>query len=180
MAYVDRPVADYVQTNLGQTALFGWTTGALEPLVWVLVVVLSLLFASGCWALSGRPLGDWTRTPLLCSWSVVWTLSATVVLKELFGRSSPDPAYVVRRVYQFHLLHGSPGYQAFPSGTTAVAAAIFSVVWIQVPRLRAACAILFTVLAIALVITNGHWVADLVAGGFLGASLGWMTVLLLG
>jgi membrane-associated phospholipid phosphatase len=178
MAYVDRPVADYVQTHLRQTALFDWTTRVLGPLPAVLILALVFLLGAGCWALAGRALGSWTQTPLLCSWSAVWSLSVTIVLKHLFGRSSPDPLYVVRRVYEFHWLHGSPGYEAFPSGTTALTAAILSVVWIRMPRLRTACGLLLAFVSTALVITNGHWVADVLGGGFLGASIGWMTVLL--
>ena len=179
MTFVDRLVADYVQTHLRQTALFDWTTRVLEPLPVVLILALVFLLGSGCWALGGRALGSWTQTPLLCSWSVVWSLSATIVLKHLFGRSSPDPLYVVRRIDEFHWLHGDPGYEAFPSGTTALTAAILSVVWIRVPRLRTVCGLLFAFVSIALVITNSHWVADVLGGCFLGASVGWMTVLLL-
>jgi membrane-associated phospholipid phosphatase len=179
MAYVDRPVADYVQTHLRQTALFAGTARALGSLPVVVVLVLVFLLGAGCWALDGRALGSWTQTPLLCSWSAVWSLSVTIVLKHIFGRSSPDPLYVVRRVYGFHWLHGGPGYEAFPSGTAAITAAILSVVWIRVPRLRAFCVLLFAFVSLALILTNGHWVADVLGGGFLGASIGWMTVLLL-
>jgi membrane-associated phospholipid phosphatase len=178
MACVDRPVADSVQAHLRQTALFAWTTRALGLLPLVLILVLVFLLGAGCRALDGRPLGAWTRTPLLCSWSVVWSLSATIVLKHIVGRSSADPLYVVRRVYEFHWLHGSPGYDAFPSGATAIAAALLSVVWIRVPRLRAVCGLVLAVVSLALIITNGHWVSDVLGGGFLGASTGWMTVLL--
>jgi membrane-associated phospholipid phosphatase len=179
MTFVDRPVADYVQTHLRQTALFDWMTRALGPLPVVLILALVFLLGAGCCALDGRALSSWTQAPLLCSWSVVWSLSATTVLKHIFGRSSPDPLYVVRRIDEFHWLHGGPGYEAFPSGTTAITAAILSVVWIRVPRLRTLCGLLFAFVSSALVITNGHWVADVLGGGFLGASVGWMTVLLL-
>jgi hypothetical protein len=32
--------------------------------------------------------------------------------------------------------------------------------------------------AVAVVIVQGHWVAEVIGSGFLGASVGWMTVLL--
>jgi len=35
------------------------------------------------------------------------------------------------------------------------------------------------ILLTAVVVTNGHWLSDVIAGAFLGASIGWMTVLLL-
>jgi membrane-associated phospholipid phosphatase len=179
MAYVDRPVADYVQANIRGTALFGWTVRALTPLPAVLVLILALFLASGAWALGGRPLAPWTETPLLCAWALVWAFATTIVLKQLFGRSWPDPAWVMHRAYAFHPLRGGPGYEAFPSGTAAVAGAMLAVLWIRAPRLRAAYALLFALACAGVVVINGHWVADVIAGGFLGASIGWMTVRLL-
>jgi membrane-associated phospholipid phosphatase len=180
MAYVDRPVADYVQTHLRQTALFAWTSRALGLLAIALILMLVVLFAAGLRLLGGRPIAGWAEMPLLMSWSGVWALSTAIVMKRIVGRSSPDPLYVERRVYEFHPWHGVPDFEAFPSATTAVTAALLAVVWIRMPRLRAACAGLLAVIAVALVMTNGHWLADVIGGIFLGASVGWMTVVLKG
>jgi len=179
MAWVDRPVADYVQAHFRGTPLFEWTTRALGLLPPVLFVLLVGLVTAGVLALCGRQMPGWTRLPMLCGWSVALALSAAVALKRVFGRSWAD-LYTARGVYGFHPLHGGYGYEAFPSGTTTVACALLAVVWIRVPRLRAAAALLLAGIAVALVITNSHWVSDVIAGCYLGTAVGAMTVRMLG
>jgi membrane-associated phospholipid phosphatase len=129
--------------------------------------------------MAGRSLGSWTYTPLICSWSVALALSTTMALKHIFGRILPDPYYVVDHIYEFHPLQGDLAHLAFPSGTMAISGAIMSVLWLRHPRLRATAMLILAVLAIALVITNSHWLADLIAGLFLGAFIGRVTILLL-
>ncbi len=186
VAYVDRPVADYVHANLLQLVFFEVIGDALAPLAAVVVLALLLLLGSACWVATGRPLGSWTGTPLLCSWSLVWALAAEVTLKRIFGRAEPEYWTGASEsaghlgVYGFRLLRGHAGFESFPSGTMAIAASILSVLWILVPRLRVIWALVFAFVAVAIVVTNGHFVADVIAGAFLGASIGWMTVRLLG
>jgi membrane-associated phospholipid phosphatase len=179
MAWVDRPVAGYVEAHLRGTPLFDWTTRALGLLPPVLFVLLVGLVTAGVLALRGRPMPAWTRLPILCAWSVALALSAVVALKRVFGRSWAD-LYTARGVYEFHPLRGGYGYEAFPSGTTAVTCAILAVVWIRSPRLRKVSVLLLAVIGIALVITNSHWVSDVIAGSYLGAAIGAMTVRMLG
>jgi membrane-associated phospholipid phosphatase len=56
---------------------------------------------------------------------------------------------------------------------------MLATVWIITPRLRLPGVFLVLLLCGGVVITNGHWLSDVIAGAFLGASIGWMTVLLL-
>lgn len=179
IAYIDRPVADFVHANLHGTRAFFWFARVLDPLVAALVLGLLFLLVTGCWLLAGRRLGSWTQTPLLCCWSLVWALSSVVVSKRIFGRGSAYPDYVRDHIYGFHWFQGTHGHDAFPSGTTTIAAAILIVLWIRIPRLRALWAVVLGLIAAGLVVTNSHFVADVIGGAFLGASIGWMTVLLL-
>ncbi|HEY2824721.1 MAG TPA: hypothetical protein VGI83_04180, partial [Gemmatimonadales bacterium] len=71
------------------------------------------------------------------------------------------------------------GYQALPSGTMGVAGAVVAVVWRRHPPFRIPTAIVFGLTAFALAITNSHWVADTIAGAFLGVWIGSLTVALL-
>ena len=176
IAYVDRPVALFFDGHLRHTAAWIWFSRTLAPLD--LVVIMALLFLLGCgtWVLSGHLLRPWTRTPLLCSWAGMWATAADIIFKHVFGRAGPDPAYIQNRVYEFRLLHGGPHWGSFPSGTAAISAAIASVVWIEMPRWRGTSAVIVALLCVAVVITNYHWVGDVIAGAFLGTSIGWMTV----
>jgi len=179
MAYLDRPVADFVQAHWRQHSLEAWMEGFLRLAPGALLMAFVLLFAAGFSALRGRTLGAWARTPLLSSWSVVWTLSVVVVLKRIFGRSCVNPNYIVGHSYGFQPFHGIGSYESFPSGTTAVAAAILSVVWLRLPQLRWVCALLLALVALALILTQSHWVSDIIGGGSLGALVGSMTIRIL-
>ena len=106
----------------------------------------------------------------------MWAIVASFVFKRIFGRAWPDPAYVQNRIYGFHLLHGGPHWRSFPSGAAAISAAIVSVLWILMPRWRAIGALTVALLCVAVVVTNYHWVGDVIAGIFLGTFIGWLTV----
>jgi membrane-associated phospholipid phosphatase len=116
----------------------------------------------------------------------MWATGATVILKRAFGRSdvqmwtgsTPEEGHL--GIHSFHFLHGNPQrFDDFPSGTTTIATAIIAVVWILAPRLRILCLLALVGISIGLVITNSHFVADVIAGIFVGWSIGWMTVRLL-
>ena len=176
IAYVDRPVAEYFDLHLRHTSTWVWLDRALAPLNLVVLMALLFLFGCGTWVISGRLLRSWTRTPLLCSWAAMWATAAEIIFKRIFGRAWPDPTYIQNHLYGFRLLHGGTHWQSFPSGTAMISSAIVSVLWITVPRWRAIGVLAVALLCIAAVVTNYHWVGDVIAGMFLGASVGWMTV----
>jgi membrane-associated phospholipid phosphatase len=180
VSYVDRPAADFFNMHVRHTELRGWLVHLLGPFVLTPVVALLFLLGLGCWVLSGRHLRGWTLKPMLCSWSAIWALAAEFVFKQIFGRAWPDPGYVENHLYGFRFLHGGPHWDSFPSGTASISAAIVATLWLVAPRLRLPSVFLAVLLCGGVVVTNGHWLSDVIAGGFLGASIGWMTVLLLG
>ena len=175
MFYLDRPAADYFHAHV-HTAVYFWINRALAPIVGFVVLALLFLVVMGCWTAARRAPPPWTKTPLLCSWSLVWALSTTVVLKRAFGLSWPYPNYVQSRIYEFHWLHGGHGYDSFPSGTATIAGSFVAVLWTLFPRLRVLAVLVFLFLISSVVVTNGHWISDVIGGGFLGTVIGWMTV----
>jgi membrane-associated phospholipid phosphatase len=177
VAYVDRPVADFVYEHLSHKDVYRTLTQLPDPLQWVVMLGLALLLAAGCRAIAGRRLSSWTDTPLVCCWSLVWASTATVALKYTFGRTWPG-AYTHYRVYGFHPFHGGEGYESFPSGITAGAASILAVLWILMPRLRVLWGLGLAAVAFGLVATNSHFLGDVIGGGFLGVTTGWMSVAL--
>ncbi len=126
--------------------------------------------------MSGRELRSWTETPLLCSWSAMWAVAADIIFKHIFGRGWPDPTYIHDHLYGFHLLRGSPHWDSFPSGTAAISVAIVSVLWIRNPRWRIPGMLIVFLVSGAVVMANYHWLSDVIAGSFLGATIGWSTV----
>jgi membrane-associated phospholipid phosphatase len=49
------------------------------------------------------------------------------------------------------------------------------VLWIQYPRLRPLYALVVLAVAVGLIGANYHFLSDVIAGGFVGMSTGWMT-----
>ena len=179
-SYVDRPAAEFFNTHVRHTELWGWLDRLLAPFVLIPVAALFFLLGMGCRLLSGGRVAAWTRKPLLLSWSAIWALAAEFIFKQIFGRAWPDPGYLEKQHYGFRLLHGSPEWSSFPSGTATISAALVATLWLVAPRLRFPGAFLAILLCGGVVVTNGHWLSDVIAGAFLGASIGWMTVLLTG
>lgn len=176
---IDRPAAELFDTLLRNTPISNAIGSSLAPLVLIPISALLFLFGVGLWLLSGRPLGKWTQTPLLCSWSAIWAVAAEFVSKDIFGRGSPDATYFESHLYGFRFLHASPHWSSFPSGTAAIAVALCATMWMVAPRLRPPVLILTALICCGVVVTNEHWISDVLAGAFLGASIGWMTVRML-
>jgi membrane-associated phospholipid phosphatase len=176
MVYVDRSTAEFFESHLRHTTAWVWIARSLTPLDLAVVTALLFLLVCGAWTLSGRALRPWTQTPLLCSWAAMWATAAEIIFKRIFGRAWPDPTYVQSHLYGFHLLHGGPNWESFPSGTAAVSCAIAAVLWIARPRRRLLAVSIVILLCVAVVVNNYHWVSDVVAGALLGMSIGWMTV----
>ena len=59
-----------------------------------------------------------------------------------------------------------------------VTCAAASVLWMSYPRYRPLVGAMAVAVAIGLIGANYHFVADVIAGGFIGWSTGWIAVLL--
>lgn len=177
MLWVDRPVADRVNVFMqGQPPWLDWTSRALGSLPIVLISAALILLWWGIQRARGRPLPGWADTPLRSAISLTVALSVALPLKFLIGRSQVYPPWIERGEYGFFPMRGVHGYGAFPSATMAVAAAVLSVVWIRYPRQRAVPVLLVALVALAIIMTNGHWLSDVIGGGFLGCFTGWLLV----
>jgi membrane-associated phospholipid phosphatase len=179
MVYVDRPLAEFVEAHIRHTWVWDVIDRSLHLFLFVVAAVLVFFLGCGVWLISGRELQSWTETPFLISAAVMWSIACDISLKHIFGRAWPDPTFVQEHRYGFHLLRGDTYWDAFPSSTTTVSLAILSVLWMLKPRWAVPVTLLVALLLVALVIGNYHWLSDVIAGIFLGVSIGWATVRLL-
>jgi membrane-associated phospholipid phosphatase len=179
IAYVDRPLAIFIDGHFRHT--FGWVVldRSLEPLKAVAISALFFLFWAGYRTVSGHGLQKWAEKVLLCSWAVVWGLAAEFVFKQIFGRAWPDPTYTQNHLYGFRFLHAPQNWTSFPSGTAIGSSALATALARLFPRSRAVCAVLAAMVCIGVVVANYHWLSDSIAGAFLGISIGWMSSALL-
>src|SRR5262249_45380074 len=89
-------------------------------------------------------------------------------LKFLIGRTPVFPDFLLTGTTGLHPFHQGN----FPSATTAIVAAITTVSWQRRPRGRPLFTAIFLAAPLMLLITNSHWLSDVIAGGWLGAVLG--------
>lgn len=181
-AWVDRPVALWLHAH----RLFEFGRGTFRPLTHIpdpLIPLGAVAFlVLGLWAIAGNKLTKFSSLVVICCFSVITTETVKNGLKWVFGRPWPDswrgnePSLIRDGDYRFHWFNGGDAYNSFPSGHMAAAMAVLSVLWIYYPRLRPLCIAGAALVAIALVGSNFHYVGDVLAGGFVGMTVGWMTV----
>jgi len=145
----------------------------------------SLVFAIfGLLAIMGRTFSRIELAILFCDISVFAAEAIKDQLKFVFGRTWPDSwdpqiiSLIRDNVYGFNFFHPGRSFESFPSGHAATAAAMMSVLWMLFPRLRALWAIGLCATGVGLVLLNLHFVSDVIAGAFVGASSGLFTVTL--
>jgi membrane-associated phospholipid phosphatase len=184
IVYLDHPVAEFLEKNFRHTPTGIWIEKIFLHADLLVVFPCGFMLSCGLWVMSGRKLTLWAERLMVCCWSMVFALLVTLVLKQFFGRTACE-IWVYRRMdfavsgfSDFHLFHGGAGRQGFPSGTASIVAAIGSVMWMYSVKMRP-LVILLAVIPMMIVSVNYHFVADIVAGGFLGVTIGLMTVRLL-
>jgi membrane-associated phospholipid phosphatase len=89
-------------------------------------------------------------------------------LKYAFGRINTREWLHAPQEYGFRWFSGAEHHSGFPSGHMLVVTAIAAVVWRFHPRHRPACLGLLLVLAMAVIVTNYHFVSDVIAGVYVG------------
>ena len=179
--WLDRAVALFAHRDVAHHEVFGELTHIPDPLLPVAIVIF---VGAGLIVMSGRRLPRLHATVLLCAMSAMIAEVTKSVLKYVFGRTWPEtwiganPSFIHDHVYGFNFFHGGDAYASFPSGHLSVTAAVVSVLWIAYPRWRALYALVMLAVTAGLVGANYHFVSDIIAGGFVGVSTGWMTTAL--
>jgi membrane-associated phospholipid phosphatase len=179
--WVDRQVALLAHAHTGERETFARFTHIPDPLI---PAASALFIFCGLWVFAGKPASRFITAVALASISLIVSETIKSGLKFVFGRLWPDtwvqnnPSFIHDGAYGFYFFHGGPGYASFPSGHTTVTCALISVLWILYPYWRPFYAAIVAAVVVGLIGANYHYVSDVIAGGFLGTSTGWMTVAL--
>lgn len=96
-------------------------------------------------------------------------------LKYVFGRPIPKAWLYHHESFGFHWLQGGTQYNAFPSGHMAVFTAIMFCLSRYYPGYKNISFIFLTLLGLALVLTNHHFLSDVTAGFLVGVASEWIT-----
>jgi membrane-associated phospholipid phosphatase len=184
--WLDQPIALWVHAHHASYR----SRDVLEPLTHIPDPLIPLgaatFFLLGLRAFAGQPPRKIYEAILACAVSVVMAETTKNGLKWMFGRPWPEtwknnnPSFIENHDYAFHWFGGGGVYSSFPSGHTTATLAVVSVLWICYPRWRPLYVVIALAVAIGLIGSNFHFLGDVIAGAFLGATIGWMTVLLCG
>jgi membrane-associated phospholipid phosphatase len=179
--WLDRPVALLTHSEAAHRAIFAKLTHIPDPFLPAAVIIF---VGVGIASLSGLVQTKPLAAALICSISLIVAEATKTQLKFVFGRYWPEtwvqdsPSFIRDGVYGFNFLHGGVAYASFPSGYTAVTCPVVSVLWLWYPQLRPLYAMVVLGVAVGLVGANNHFLSDVIAGAFVGASTGWMTAAL--
>lgn len=179
---VDRPVAYFVYGELRDYRTIFDLIGRLPKIIGPIVIACTLVI--GIRAAMKRSLTAIQTAIVLSALSLAISDVPENWLKFAFGRTWPEtwvqanPSLVRDGVHGFNPFHGGPGFAAFPSGHMVAICAIMSVYWLLYPRFRLIYAICVGAVFVGQLGANYHFVSDLIAGGIVGSSIGWMVVAL--
>jgi membrane-associated phospholipid phosphatase len=177
--WLDRPIAQFAHAELQPYRLFEKLTliaDALTPLAIAAFLVLGLR------GLSAPRLSRFQTVVLLSGVTLAVAVIVKDQLKFAFGRPWPETwtrnnlSFIRDGAYGFHPFHGGGAYASFPSGHTTMICTVMTVLWICYPGFRPLYALCMVAVAVGLVGANFHFLSDVIAGGFLGISAGWLGV----
>lgn len=172
MTFVDRPLALWLDRQFRGTALYAACVRGFQVVDGLGLLGVALLVVGGAWRIAGGNVPWPVRRLVDALLAAALMLALTLFLKWAIGRSQVDPVFLRDHVYAFHPFRGGLDFRAFPSATMAVSSAFLFAWGVTRPRDRVAAGSVLSVLALAILVTNGHWLSDIVAGTFLGASFG--------
>jgi membrane-associated phospholipid phosphatase len=166
--WIDYPVAAKFLHISNKRGLIGYILGGR-----VLVTgELSLIAILALVRIRTGHLSDMAKTLLVaCSASVLSYTLNDLLLKVVFGRQNPSDYFQSHLPGTFHLFLGDD-HSSFPSGHMMLAAAFLGVFFRVYARLRIPSLFLLLFGTVVLVLGDWHFVSDVIAGAFLGLTIG--------
>jgi len=168
--WIDHPLAQAVNRLLPARRI----ASTLPDLLGSFVVAISLLGLGVTWIAYRHALTGLARLGPLLSLGAPLAFATKLLAKWTFGR-------IAIRVYLyhpgfdgFHWFAGQGPFRGFPSGHMLVAATLVVLVVAVWPRLRTLGVAVLLALALTLILTSYHFLADIIAGWALGHALAWL------
>lgn len=166
LLFADRSFALEMQRRFFESAAY-WTALAIFPLFDVGGVALFVV-AVGLVAVRGKRLTRWMLQLVSVAAAGTVALVIAELLKAGLGRTPVYPTFLVEGVSAWRPLH----LGNFPSATTACVTAVVTVAWMSWPKGRLVWGVIGLLAPLMILVTNSHWLSDVIAGAFLGWALG--------
>jgi len=168
--FVDRPFALWVAERAHRTSVYAagmFTLQLLDVLSAAGAVFLAIAWVSGRWYRAPEAL----RRAVVAGIAATVAVLAALILKLAVGRSDVYPSFLENHIYEVRPFAGG-NFRAFPSGTMAAAVAFAAGAGLTRRGDRVLAAVIILVIVETLVVTNSHWLSDLIGGAYLGALAG--------
>jgi membrane-associated phospholipid phosphatase len=172
--FVDRQTALFVKSLWKAGSKLSIFSITIPDILFPLVCVITVAAWTAYGILTRK--GVYPRHALyfrLVAVAVPVSFLAKSVLKAVVGRVTTRYWLSHQHLYDLHWLHGRGRYTGFPSGHMAVFTVLAIATAKFYPRTRMACWVLLAALAVALILTDYHFVGDVIAGAYLGFLVVW-------
>jgi membrane-associated phospholipid phosphatase len=173
VALIDRPVALWVQSldpalrgAAGRFSDLGLSTGWLIGSALLTLAGFAIARRSTD-AAARRRWRSYALAPLFVFAGVAVAGLTTDLVKALLGRFRPK-LFFRDGSYGFDFLHTRADYVSFPSGHATTAFALATALTLLWPRPAAAYVAVALAIAASRVLSNAHWLSDVLAGGLVG------------
>lgn len=167
--FIDQRVALWVQRYIFSISLLRKYVSDIPDLLLLFVLTV----AGTCWVLylffAARHRYDRHRGfALLCGLGLPLAFLVKMILQYVFGRYPPRYWLIQPGVAGLHWFQSWTIPHAFPSGHMTVITAFAVMLYYFYPRHRAVYLTALVGLALALIMTNYHFVSDVIAGSYVG------------
>jgi membrane-associated phospholipid phosphatase len=170
--FVDVPVALFVKEHLYGNRHWSRLTSDLPDLLLVVVVVTTVLALSLYLVRTRNGIYDAaTSFEKLVAWAAPVSYVTKDLLKSVFGRVNTRTWLHDPQLYRFEWFERRQGFEGFPSGHMLVIVTLLAAAWRFYPRTRPLCLALAIMLGLALVVTDYHFVSDVIAGAYVGVAV---------
>ncbi len=148
----------------------------IPDFLFLLVCLITVIAGTGYFYLAHKGIyNTHTRFFQLVALTIPIAFALKCILKYLVGRINTRFWLLHPSFKEFQWFHGVGNYTSFPSGHMAVFMALIIALWRFYPRYRSLYVGFLSVLALALIVTDYHFISDVLAGVYLGFIVNYFT-----
>jgi membrane-associated phospholipid phosphatase len=167
--FLDQEIALFVQKVVWSGKQFSLIAANIPDTLFLMVcIITSVAWAVYLYDRYKGLSGNQMAVSMLIGVSLPVTFFLKSVLKFIFGGINTRYWLAGSVARDFRWFHGDENYSGFPSGHMAVFTALLLGMWEYYPRYRPAYIALLFALALALILTDYHFLSDIIAGAYLG------------
>jgi membrane-associated phospholipid phosphatase len=171
--YLDTRIARFVYQILSTNHLIE-TAADIPDLLLHIVIAVTAFSWVGYFILIRRGIHNrLTDLMLACGTVVPMAFVAKTFLQYMFGRPNPYAWLLTHEPPRFYWFRDEQGYGCFPSGHMTVFTSLMTTLSYHYPRYRFVYFGALCLLALALIITDYHFLSDVLAGAVLGSMLAY-------